>query len=105
MYASPASDKAAVLGASSTTSSPERLPSQHIARIQFASGSAAWSVMLVGLLGLAGFAVTVPRHSLAWRKVLVHGERFVLRHPLLDIVGVSLVAASIVLSHTAGIIH
>lgn len=108
MYASPATGAAASLGLSTHTSDTLPItagPSQHVARIQLASGSSAWGIMLVCLLGLAGFAVVVPRHSLAWRKVLVRGERFIIKHPFLDVVGVSLIVASIVLSRTAGIIR
>jgi uncharacterized protein YkwD len=108
MYASPATTEAATLGASTHTSEAPVLDhssSRHVARVQLASGSSAWGVILVSLLGLAGFALVVPRHSFAWRKALVRGERFVLKHPLLDIIGVSLVAASIILTHTAGIIR
>lgn len=108
MYASPATGAAAALGLSTHTSDTPSLTagsSQHVARIQLANGSSAWGIMLVCLLGLAGFAVVVPRHSFAWRKVLVCGERFIIKHPFLDIVGVSLVVVSIVLSRTAGIIR
>lgn len=109
MYASPATGAAEALGLSTHTADTPSLvssgQSQHIARIQLASGSSARGIMLVCLLGIAGFAIVIPRHSFAWRKVLVRGERFIIKHPFLDVVGVSLIVASIVLSRTAGIIR
>jgi len=107
LYASPATSTSTLgMATDNSTSTPPTLEqSQHIARIQIASGTSAWGVMLVCLLGLAGFAVVVPRHSFAWRKVLARGERFVVKHPFLDVIGVSLIVASIILSRTAGIIR
>jgi hypothetical protein len=45
------------------------------------------------------------RHGFAWHRLLNRGERFALRHPLLDIVALSLVTIGIVLSHTVGVIR
>jgi hypothetical protein len=48
--------------------------------------------------------VFLLRHSFAWHKVLIKGERFVIRHPLLDIAFVAIATAGFILTQTTGII-
>jgi hypothetical protein len=40
-----------------------------------------------------------------WRRYLVKGERFIMKHPLYDIALVAAVVVSVVLSRTSGFVH
>ncbi len=52
----------------------------------------------VGVLALSIFLL---RHAFAWHKVLIRGEDFITKHPLLDICLVTLAVSGLVLSsHT-----
>ena len=75
-----------------------------LSRIQLASGNqlatAGATFLAMGIL----FAFAV-RHSKAWHRVLVRGERFVLRHPALDAAGAALLVICLLLSQTTGLIR
>ncbi len=78
---------------------------QQISRIQLvAAGSTTLAVLLVILFGCAAFAFLVIRHGMAWRKTFVRGERFILRHPSLDMTAAFVVAVSVILTRVTGII-
>lgn len=80
-------------------------PAKSISRIQLASnGEATWSMMAILVIITVSFALLIVRHGMAWHRLLNHGERFVLKHPLLDIVIVSIITVGVVLSSTAGFI-
>jgi uncharacterized protein YkwD len=63
----------------------------------FATGLATFSVF-----ASAGFWIS--RHLLTLRRVFVHGESFVIKHPLIDVGLIVIAALSYVLSQTAGFI-
>lgn len=50
-------------------------------------------------IGLFALAVFLLRHAFAWRKVLVEGEEFAAKHPLLDIGLVSIAVVGLLLAH------
>lgn len=80
--------------------------SQSVARIQLLTAAAApWAIL--GLTILATLAVTAVflRHSLAWHRTLLRGERFILKHKFLDIALVAIGVLGFVLTRTAGSIH
>jgi hypothetical protein len=64
----------------------------------YASGMATF-----GIFAAAGFWIS--RHLLMLRRVLVHGESFVISHPLVDVGLIVIGALSYVLSQTAGFIQ
>ncbi len=78
---------------------------QRITRFQLVASSAPMNTLALGIFGLSAFGFVLVRHGWAWRKVLVHGEAFVLRHPILDIAAATLISFSIILSHTVGLIR
>jgi hypothetical protein len=80
-------------------------PTKSISRIQLAaSGEGTWSIMALLVIITVSFALLIVRHGMAWHRMLNRGERFVLKHPLLDVVIVSLITVGVVLSNTAGFI-
>jgi hypothetical protein len=79
---------------------------QRVARVQlFTAGNASWSLFAATALGAAALLIFILRHGLAWHRVLVRGERFVLHHPLLDIAIVGLGAIGFILSQTSGLVR
>lgn len=77
-----------------------------VARVQMAtSGGAPWSVYIVSMIGVLLVFLFVLRHSLAWHRVLVRGEKFIVKHKVLDVVIVSGIMIGFVLSQTAGVIQ
>lgn len=82
------------------------LAPQAVSRIDvLTNGNASWAVMTITTLITIGAISLVYRHGKVWRKYLIRGEHFILRHPVFDIVTVALIVTSIVLSQTTGFIH
>lgn len=77
-----------------------------VARVQMAtSGSAPWSLYVVSILGALLLFLFIIRHSLAWHKVLVRGETFILKHKVLDVIIVSGIMIGFILTRTSGVIQ
>ena len=76
---------------------------QQVSRIQLVT-NATW--VQLGLAALAGAILMLffVRHTIAWHKVLVRGEQFVLHHPFFDVVILALATVVLLLSHAAGTI-
>lgn len=55
--------------------------------------------ILESSLGIIALAVFLLRHAFAWHKVLVYGEEFVSKHPMLDICLVTVAVGGLLLSH------
>lgn len=81
-------------------------PSQErITRFQLVSSNTPMNSLALSMFGAAAFGLFVLRNGLAWRKVLIKSEGFILRHPMLDVSLASLASLSLVLCHTVGIIR
>ncbi len=79
---------------------------QEVSRIQIATtGAAPWSLFAVSAGITVLLILLVTRHGLAWRRVFVRGEAFILKHRMLDVIFVSLIMTGYVLSRTVGIIQ
>lgn len=77
-----------------------------VARVQMAtSGGAPWSLYAISILGAVLIFLFAIRHSLAWHRVLVKGEKFVVKHKVLDVVIVSGIMIGFILTRTAGVIQ
>lgn len=79
--------------------------SQHVTQLELVSSNTPLNTLAVITLGISAGVFLVLRHSWAWRKMLVKGEKFVLHHPMLDISAMVVVSAVLALSHTAGLIR
>ncbi len=86
---------------------PTEPATQRIARIQLMSSRQAtpWSLAAITLISTVVLVFLVLRHGLAWRKVLLRGERFVLHHPLLDVLGALVITSGVTLTQTVGLIR
>lgn len=81
--------------------------SREVARLaSLTNGSApAWAVFGLGLMTGLALVLILAKHAAALRHVVRDSERFVLHHPLLDTVLVSLVLIGSFLSQTTGFIR
>lgn len=98
--------KSNTLVAAKPSSSGDAIDSQRVARIQlFTAGNASWSVFAITMIATVALIVFLFRHAMAWHKVLMRGERFVLHHPMFDVAAVSMAMIGFVLSQTSGLIR
>jgi uncharacterized protein YkwD len=94
------------IGAKQQTQLVTEPKAQDISRVELlTAGKAPWSMFVLSLVGSSALLVFLLRHGLAWHKVLVKGERFFVRHPVLDVALVSLVTLSFVLARSSGVIR
>lgn len=77
-------------------------------RAQIALGSTAWArfgTTLAIMGALAAIGIWLSRHALSVRRALLVGERFAIRHPLMDVGLLIIAALSLLLTQTAGLIQ
>lgn len=80
--------------------------STEVSKLQtLTGGNAPWIAFAVGLFSGASVLFLSIKHSLAFKKRLIHGEQFLLHHPMLDIALVGCVMLGYALSHTSGFIR
>lgn len=77
-----------------------------VARVQMAtSGGAPWSLYVISTVAVILIFLLAIRHSLAWHRVVMRGEEFILKHKVLDVIIVSGIMIGFILSRTAGVIQ
>ncbi len=69
------------------------------------NGKAPWITLLLGILAGAALAYVVVKNSVVLHRTLRKGEKFVLKHPILDITVIAFVALCALLSQTVGSIR
>ena len=80
--------------------------SQRVSRVQLITGgSAPWSVFAISLITSLAVVIFLLRHGLFWRRVFVKSEVFVMRHPLLDAIFVTIATLGFVLTRSSGVIR
>lgn len=86
---------------------PQSTPTaQRVTRVQdLRTANTSWSLFVVSTLGTAALLWFLLRHALAWKRVLVQSEEFIIHHQLLDLAIVSIAVCGFVLTRTAGFIH
>ena len=55
--------------------------------------------ILESSIGISALLIFLLRHAFAWHKVVVHGERFMVKHPLFDVCLVTIAVSGLLLSH------
>lgn len=68
-------------------------------------GQLPWIAFAVGLFSGAALLFLSIKHSLAFKRTLIHGEQFMLQHPMFDIALTAAIMVGYVLSHTTGFIR
>lgn len=88
------------------TGKAETSTSTSVPRLQvITSANVAWTQFALSMLVSVAVLIFLLRHSFAWHKFLVRGERFILHHPLLDIAIVGLATLGAILLQTSGVIR
>lgn len=89
----------------SYTSKPVALGTvaQPVSLLQLTSNE-QWVELLAAALVGAAITLFFVRHALAWRRVLVKGEHFVIEHPFFDAMLMAIVVVVLVYAHSAGVI-
>lgn len=113
LYAEPAVVAASAPGGPTLTQSPSTLSpedtlntsAQRVARIQSLSSGSSWTLFSVTAIGAIAVAWFVTRYALAWKRVIIHGEAFVVRHKLLDVLIVSVAIGGYIMTRTSGFIR
>jgi uncharacterized protein YkwD len=76
-----------------------------VSRIQsLTGGNAPWITFAIGLLSGSALIYVLFKHGKAVKRAVVHGEEFILHHPLLDTIIVGVVTVGWLLSQTNGLI-
>lgn len=101
MYGQPATAES-VAGTQTTSNNQEK----KISYVQtITDGKAPWSSFAAGLLIGGVIVYLVVTHTAKVRRSLRISEKFIIKHPLLDITLIALLALAAVLSQTAGMIY
>ncbi|MEK7153450.1 MAG: hypothetical protein AAB834_05870, partial [Patescibacteria group bacterium] len=66
---------------------------------------AQWAALAVSALATVALISFVTKHAKLWRRYLVRGEDFIIKHPVLDTVILAVGVAGILLTRTTGFIH
>lgn len=94
------SEQIATGGSSAQTASEKQ-----ISRVELLNAAnVSWSQFAMSMIASVALLIFLLRHSVAWHKVLVKGEQFVLHHPVLDIAFVTIVTLAVILLQTSGTI-
>lgn len=89
-----------------TVKVPAEPAPQRISRVQIlTAGKASWSLFATSLIVSLAIVVFLVRHSLAWHRVIRKGERFILKHWVIDVVAIVLIILGFILTRTAGMIR
>lgn len=78
---------------------------QAINKIQsFTGGSWPWSSYLIGFVVGAAAMFLVAKHTLALKRAVVEGEKFLITHPVLDVTLIALIVVGVLISQQIGVI-
>ncbi len=93
-----------------TTSAPtpevKDLHARQVSRIDvLTDGNAQWAALALSALATLAAVTLVLRHARLWKRYLVRGEVFFIKHPLLDTVFLAVGVLGFVLTRTSGFIH
>lgn len=88
------------------TQKTEDLRAKQVSRIDvLTDGNAQWAALATSVLASAALMVIVFSHAKVWKRYLVRGEEFFIKHPLLDTVFVAVATFGFLLTRTSGFIH
>lgn len=83
-------------------SAPE---ASNVSRMQTLNVQEPWAVFAVSVITTLAALWFILRHGLFFRRTLVKSEAFVVHHPLLDVVIMTVTTFGILLTRTTGFIH
>lgn len=101
---SPAS--AAVAGATDTTANNHEPAAKLVSRLQLLNGNQpTWTTFAVTLVASTALLAYVIRHGLYLRRMFMKGELYVVHHPRIDLVIISLATIGFVLTRASGFLR
>lgn len=78
---------------------------QTITRAQtLTGGKAPWITLALGIAAGFALAIIMAKHSVQLHKTIRKGEKFVLKHPVIDLTAIAFIALCALLSQSAGLI-
>lgn len=81
-------------------------PTRPVTRVQtLTNGRAPWTLFAIGLIMGTSLTILLIKHAAQMRHIFRDGEQFVLHHPMLDTILVSLILIGSILSKTTGFIR
>lgn len=84
----------------------QTLPAKEVSRIDvLTNGNAQWAALVVSALATISIFALLFSHVKLWHKYLLKGERFIIRHPLLDTLVLAVGVLGFILTRTSGFIH
>lgn len=85
---------------------PEPLSAKQVARIDIlTSGNAQWAGLAVSLLASLAVLWFIVQHARVWKRFLLRGETFFIKHPLFDLAIVAFGVLAFLLTRTSGFIQ
>lgn len=89
----------------SINNASHNVQSRTINRIEsYTNGTMPWLTYLVGIVTGGALMFIAIKHGLAFKKQVAKGERFIIKHPLLDVTLMAIAILGIILTRQAGII-
>jgi len=84
----------------------QNLQAQKVSRLDvLTDGNGQWATLVASVLITLAVISLVYRHGKMWRRYLVHGEDFLLHHPLYDTFIVAAAVIAVLLTRTSGFIR
>ena len=79
---------------------------QQVSRVEvLTAANVSWSQLAVSMLAAIALLAFLLRHSFAWHKALIRGEKFILHHPMLDILLIATATIGFILLQSSGTIR
>jgi uncharacterized protein YkwD len=99
-------ETAIVTEANSETPDTQPLSAKEVSRIDvLTNGNAQWAALVVSVLATVALMALLFSHVKWWRKRLLRGERFIIKHPFFDAAVLAVGVLGFVLTRTSGFIH
>jgi hypothetical protein len=84
----------------------EDLKARQVSRLDvLTEGNAQWAALAASVLASLAFMSLLLSHAKVWKRYLIRGEEFFIKHPLLDTVFVAVATFGFLLTRTSGFIH
>lgn len=97
---------AAVAGASDSSSNGREPATQLVSRVQLLNGGQpTWTTFAVSLIASSAIIVFLIRHGLYLRRIFMKGELYVVHHPILDFVIITIATVGFILTRTSGFLR
>jgi cell division septation protein DedD len=92
--------------AKASEDTPTVLPTKPVSRIDvLTDGNAQWAALALSVIATVCAITFLLRHARLWKRYLLKGEEFVVKHPLLDTVFVAVGVIGYLLTQTSGFIR